>query len=248
MLSSRGWMLVALSLLAMALAAGCAGTPERKVVPPPTPPPGCIWYDVKAGDTLYSLGRRYGVPVSRLMELNALASPQALKAGQRLAVPVSESPAPAPGESPGSARPHPFPTPSPSALHKGKPDHPFWWPAEGKLVRRFGQEVGGLPEPGIGIAAPAGTEVCAVAAGTVLSCTEAMRSGKAGWGKVVVIRHTNGTVSWYGNLAEIVVKKDQKVQKGQRIGTMGLNAAGATELALRFFRDERPVDPLSYLP
>ncbi len=72
---------------------------------------------------------------------------------------------------------------------------------------------------------------------------------KPGWGNVISIRHAGDIVSWYGYLDRILIREGQKIRKGQRIGTVGSSgAAAAPELAVRFFRNERPTDPLPLLP
>src|SRR5216683_2643870 len=53
---------------------------------------------VRAGETLYAISRRYGVPVRSLIEANGLAPPYALAAGRRLAVPQVRLHAVQPGE------------------------------------------------------------------------------------------------------------------------------------------------------
>ena len=45
---------------------------------------GRVSYDVKAGDTLKSIGARFGVDEAALIEMNQLANPNALAVGQRL--------------------------------------------------------------------------------------------------------------------------------------------------------------------
>ena len=60
--------------------------------PPPTdipcgPPSGWVYYIVKKGDTLYSIGRAYGVSVSQLQRANCLGSSTTIRIGQKLYVP-----------------------------------------------------------------------------------------------------------------------------------------------------------------
>jgi murein DD-endopeptidase MepM/ murein hydrolase activator NlpD len=47
---------------------------------------------VSAGDTADTLGRRYGVPASAIVQANGLSSPTAIKPGQRLVIPRYEAP------------------------------------------------------------------------------------------------------------------------------------------------------------
>jgi LysM repeat protein len=43
--------------------------------------------NVEKGDTLYSIGREYDVPVDRLIEANGIINPRQLKQGMRIVVP-----------------------------------------------------------------------------------------------------------------------------------------------------------------
>ena len=67
---------------------------------------------------------------------------------------------------------------------------------ENPLTRRYGATVRQLPEPGIAIAAPTGTQVCAVAAGTVIARVSEGHSREAAWGNVVAVEHAGGIVSF----------------------------------------------------
>jgi LysM repeat protein len=71
-------------------AAGCASQRPALVAPlPPSPtaPPGVRTHVVARGDTLWSLGRRYGMPYQEIMRANGLTSAQQLVAGRRLIIP-----------------------------------------------------------------------------------------------------------------------------------------------------------------
>jgi murein DD-endopeptidase MepM/ murein hydrolase activator NlpD len=107
----------------------------------------------------------------------------------------------------------------------------------------------GFKEPGIAIAAPAGTEVCAVAAGRVITLVGGDKARRSAWGNVVAVFHPDGMVSWYGHLGDIEVAKGDSVEKGQPIATVGSSGAvQEPELAFRLFKAERLVDPEDYLP
>jgi len=45
-------------------------------------------YTVVEGDTLYGIGRKFGVSADKLLELNGIANPRSMRAGQKLKVPV----------------------------------------------------------------------------------------------------------------------------------------------------------------
>lgn len=70
--------------------------------------------------------------------------------------------------------------------------------------------------PGIDFAGASGSDVLAVAAGTV---TEAQ--AVAGYGQMVEINHGNGYVTRYGHNSKLSVQVGDKVAKGQKIAAMG---------------------------
>ncbi len=72
------------------------------------------------------------------------------------------------------------------------------------------------PHLGIDYAAPTGTPVQAIAAGTV---TFSGRSGGAG--NLIKLRHANGFESYYMHLSRRQVKAGQKIEQGQQIGLVG---------------------------
>ncbi|NJD11751.1 MAG: hypothetical protein FIB01_15365 [Gemmatimonadetes bacterium] len=94
------------------------------------------------------------------------------------------------------------------------------WPVEGAVTYRFGPErkPNGivLKNQGIGIAAPVGTSVKAVEAGTV-----ELAGPFPGYGATVIISHGGGYRTLYLYLKAIRVQEGQKVVAGQIIGTVG---------------------------
>jgi murein DD-endopeptidase MepM/ murein hydrolase activator NlpD len=72
------------------------------------------------------------------------------------------------------------------------------------------------PHHGVDYGAPYGSPVYAVAEGVVK---------KAGWmggyGKVVIIKHSNGFETLYGHLSSILVKVGERVEQGRMIGRVG---------------------------
>jgi len=247
---------IALSLLAAVLLTGCPTPPKR--VPQELvvrPKPRYEVYYVREGDTPASIARRFGVPWMKIQENNGLASPQGLRTGFPLLIPLHERTAPPRPDVPNESAPPAANAAaelikvSRQALNRGKPSSAFWWPTEGQVTRTYSGSVRGFREAGIGLSAPAGTEVCAVADGKVICRVAEGRSPKPGWGNVVSIRHAGEIVSWYGYLDRVMVKEGDVVTKGQTIGAVGSSGgAERPELALRFFKNERPVNPLDYLP
>ena len=72
-------------------------TPRPTHVPPPPPPPGCARYHlVRAGETLYSIARLYGVSVWSIVNANRLPNPSRIYVGQWLCIPRGGWPPPPP--------------------------------------------------------------------------------------------------------------------------------------------------------
>ncbi len=94
------------------------------------------------------------------------------------------------------------------------------WPVDGRLLYRFGPErrPNGvvLRNQGIGIAAPAGTPVRAVEAGTVV-----LARPFEGYGPTVMLSHGGGYYTLYLYLRTIDVREGQTVQSGAPVGTVG---------------------------
>jgi 2',3'-cyclic-nucleotide 2'-phosphodiesterase/3'-nucleotidase len=57
------------------------------VEPPATPPETLQTYTVRAGDNLYRIGLRYGVPWRRIAEANGIINPRLLPIGKVLTIP-----------------------------------------------------------------------------------------------------------------------------------------------------------------
>ncbi len=120
----------------------------------------------------------------------------------------------------------------------------FVWPAQGMLSSRFGWRWGRLHQ-GVDIAAPVGTPIWASANGTV----DYAGWNSGGYGNMIDIIHSNGTITRYAHLNAIYVKRGQVVGQSQVIAAMG-NSGRSTGPHLHF--EIRPngrtaIDPMSFL-
>lgn len=122
------------------------------------------------------------------------------------------------------------------------------WPVEGSIVYRYGRVVNpnntSITWNGIGIAAPAGTPVTAIADGEVVFAEQA-----GTYGLTMIVQHGGGAYSMYASLQEIHVRRGGKVTKGQVLGTVG---QADPDLPPRLHFEIRPnggraVDPLDWL-
>jgi hypothetical protein len=99
---------------------------------------------------------------------------------------------------------------------------PSIWPARGWVTSGYGRRVHPMTgrrhfHAGLDIAASFGTQVIAPANARVAF---AGRKNRA-LGKTVILDHGTGTRTWYGHLAEVHVKRGERVSRGQKIGAVG---------------------------
>jgi murein DD-endopeptidase MepM/ murein hydrolase activator NlpD len=121
---------------------------------------------------------------------------------------------------------------------------PFVWPVQGKVIGAFGSSNEGLKNDGINIAAPSGAPVVAAADGTVAYAGNELR----GFGNMILIRHDGGYVTAYAHNASLLVKKGDKVKRGQTIARVGqTGAVFGPQLHFEIRKGTQPVDPLSFL-
>jgi len=121
---------------------------------------------------------------------------------------------------------------------------PFVWPVQGKVIDSFGSSKDGMKNDGINIAAPNGAPVVAAADGTVAYAGNELR----GFGNMILLRHDGGYVTAYAHNASLLVKKGDKVKRGQTIARVGqTGAVFGPQLHFEIRKGTQPVDPLSFL-
>lgn len=121
----------------------------------------------------------------------------------------------------------------------------YIWPAKGVVTSGYGWRWGRMHK-GIDIAAATGTPIVAAAPGIVL---------KAGWnsggyGKLVDIKHSDGTFTRYAHNNQILVQAGQQVKQGQQIAEMG-STGRSSGLHSHFefhLANKGAVNPIAYLP
>lgn len=99
---------------------------------------------------------------------------------------------------------------------------------------------------GVDLAAPRGTRVLAIAAGTVVD----IQQRQTGYGRYVVVDHGDGYRSWYAHLQGFApgLRIGARLQRHQVIGQVGSSgAATGPHLHLEIRHDEVPQEPLALL-
>jgi lipoprotein NlpD len=202
-------------------------------------------YTVQKGDTLYAIAWRFDLDQRDLAAWNGLGSGHLIYPGQEISL------TPPAGNRVASTRkqerrtpPSPTPAPGPARNVKRAPVAPAeWvWPTAGQLTSRYGD--GALGGNGVDIAGRSGQEVFAASGGEVVYSG----SGLIGYGKLIIIKHSEAYLSAYGHNAELLVLEGTRVSKGQKIAQMGEGPGKKPVLHFEIRLDGKPVDPLRYLP
>ena len=184
-------------------------------------------YEVKAGDSLALISKNYNISVNSILDANNLDS-EVIQPGEILFIP--------------GASMNEFD-------YKKAMGTLFIYPTSGRLSSGFGYR----PDPftgarrfhnGIDLANATGTRVVATMSGRVADVGDR----PSGYGKYIIIKHSNGYQSLYGHFSKITVRKGQYVYQGDKIGEMG-NSGRSTGPHLHFsvYKNNIPVNPLTYL-
>ncbi|MFX0560907.1 peptidoglycan DD-metalloendopeptidase family protein [Tepidibacillus infernus] len=126
---------------------------------------------------------------------------------------------------------------------------PTAWPAStNTITSRFGIRKDPFTNvssfhTGIDLAGPTGNPVYAGADGKVI-----LAEYYGGYGKTIIIRHSNTYKTLYGHLSEIKVKQGDSVKKGEIIGLIGnTGRSSGPHLHYEVFKNGKPIDPYPYM-
>tara|TARA_R110000868_G_scaffold189695_1_gene432833 strand:+ start:18485 stop:19732 length:1248 start_codon:yes stop_codon:yes gene_type:complete len=119
------------------------------------------------------------------------------------------------------------------------------WPADGKVLKTFGNKGGGVSHSGINIALSKDAPIYAADTGTVIYADNGLEL----YGNLVLIQHKSGYVTAYAHNSKNIVKRHDKVQKGQLIAFAG-NTGNVKETQLHFEvrKNAQAMDPMKVLP
>ena len=195
---------------------------------------------VRTGETLFTIAWRYGKDPAAVARWNGLGDGSLIYPGQviRLTPPPGGSAA----RTTTSTSSKKTPTPQPLPPVPTQPPPPWSWPTSGSVSVNFG----GKPGTGTGILinGKAGQPVRAAASGFVVYAG----SGLIGYGQLIILKHNDTYLSAYGYNASLLVKEGEKINKGQRIATMGEGPERKARLHFEIRRNGKPVNPRQFLP
>jgi murein DD-endopeptidase MepM/ murein hydrolase activator NlpD len=120
----------------------------------------------------------------------------------------------------------------------------FRWPVQGRIISEFGSKADGGHNDGIDLAVPQGTSVKAAENGVVAYAGDELKP----YGNLILIRHSNNWVSAYAHNEELLVKRGDKVRRGQVIAKAGKTGAVSQPLVhFELRKGSRPIDPTKYM-
>jgi murein DD-endopeptidase MepM/ murein hydrolase activator NlpD len=232
--------------------------------PAPAPAPTSGVHIVAPGDTLFKLSRIYRRPVTEIARANNIPPHAQLRLGDRIVIPgVPATPAPAvaqprttpqrvvAAEPPSTAR---IVTPAndnppagddkTAATDGGSGAPGFRWPVRGRIIAGFGPKTTGQQNDGINLAVPEGTPIKAAEDGVVAYSGNELK----GYGNLILVRHANGFVTAYAHASELLVKRGDKVKRGQVIAKSGQTGnVTSPQLHFEIRKGSTPVDPMQHL-
>jgi murein DD-endopeptidase MepM/ murein hydrolase activator NlpD len=226
-------------------------------------------HQIESGETLFSLGRKYGVSPYAIADLNGLSHDAPLHLGQELSIPsggkfaaatkmkariapeVANTEEVAAEETPAISK-----TPAPSASEDPPAEDPvadassdestfgMRWPVRGKIISSYGAKPNGLRNEGINISVPEGASVRAAESGIVAYAGNELK----GYGNLVLIRHAGGYVTAYAHAKELFVKRGDTVKRGDVIAKAGqTGSVSSPQLHFEVRKGATAMDPLKFL-
>ena len=228
-------------LLLIVVISGCSNYSAPIISREQPPSTRITKHQVAPGDTLYSIAWRYDLDVRRLARANGISQPYTILKGQVLSlntkgVTLNSRPVSPPTQSrASSSRPATEVKPAPKPMVFSK--NLVWqWPVKGSVVKGYSPED---LRKGLSIKSKNGPDVRPAAPGTVVYAGDGLR----GYGKLVIIKHSEILLSAYGHNEKILVKEGQSVKSTETISKLGSKET----LYFEIRKDGYPVNPSVYI-
>jgi len=224
-------------------------------------------HTIEPGESLYAIARRYDVTTDAVARANNLSAPDQIFVGQKLTIPgrpdlqtARSQQQTAPNASQQAQSTQAVTPDTPPVNAEPANDEPdaqtrtasinrdanvssagnFRWPVRGRVITDFAAS----RETGINIEAPEGSAVHAAENGTVIYVGDDVE----GYGNLVLVRHSNGFVTAYAHMKNVSVSKDDVVDRGAQLGTVGMTGSvSRPQLHFELRKGANPVDPMPQL-
>ena len=232
-------------------------------------------HNIVHGDTLFGIAKTYDINAFELARVNGLKKPFKINVGDRLVLPrginiLGSSTIRTGSKFQKNSRPYnikpkqiksspplkrttPPKSKTSKALNlarKAISDPPktskkgFLWPVQGRIISNYGAKAKGLHNDGINIQAGRGTVVRASENGIVAYAGNELR----GFGNLLLIKHSGGWVTAYAHNDKLLVKRGQRIKRGQKISTIGSTGnVSSPQLHFEIRRGNKARDPRKLL-
>jgi len=183
-----------------------------------------ILYTIKSGDTLYSIAKKFSVKINDILKINTINNPDLIFVNDTIKIPLRKT------------------------LASRSPKYSFVWPVNGKISSPYGWRIDPFTKKkafhkGLDIAVPFGSPVYSADDGKVFFCDWA-----EGYGKLIIIKHRNGSLSYYGHLEKFLIKHGEFINKGKIIALSGNSGrSSGPHLHFEIRIKDRCVNPFLYL-
>ncbi|MDH4199225.1 MAG: M23 family metallopeptidase [Spirochaetia bacterium] len=158
-----------------------------------------IFYEVKSGDSVSALAKKYKMSSRSIIKTNHLPN-EKIRKGEKLFLPEAR----------------------PLEEFRYVVKSRFIWPVSGKITSGYGMRKHPFNSSmqfhtGIDIGANIGEKIHAAADGVVVY------AGDGGtYGNMVILRHKDGYISVYAHASSVVISKGQFIKQGQEIARVGI--------------------------
>jgi lipoprotein NlpD len=192
-------------------------------------------YIVIKGDTLFSIAKKNGISLQKLLEINNFSVNQVIKAGDIVKVPGKSAPNNTQTIQP--AKPVQPTAPNPVPDKNASPVIPgilaMRWPVNAKEISYMTGQMGVIVE------GEKNEAVKSLTQGKVISAGPWRK-----FGKVAIVEVSGGYFYMYGGCDTLSVNVGDKIAPGTELGKLGINAVSEkSQLFFMVFRNDIPIDP-----
>ena len=195
--------------------------------------------EVKKGDTLYSLSKKYGLTVADLLAINNLDSSSVIKVGQKLKVRTTSLSNASQNKSKAANVNNDIKVveKAPDTRTYGATvtaDTNTKWPVSNPKITQVKGKISGVQ-----LSAKENEIVLCIHEGTVMYV-----GTYRGFGQVVFVQSKTGLIYAYTGLGSVKVKKGEYVVAAAELGSAGIDPiSGKSQITFMVFQNGQPIDP-----
>lgn len=195
--------------------------------------------EVKKGDTLYSLSKKYGLTVADLLAINNLDSSSVIKVGQKLKVRTTSLSNASQNKSKSVNVNNDIKVveKAPDTRTYGvtvTADTNTKWPVSNPKITQVKGKISGVQ-----LSAKENEKVLCIHEGTVMYV-----GTYRGFGQVIFVQSKTGLIYAYTGLGSVKVKKGEYVVAAAELGSAGIDPiSGKSQITFMVFQNGQPIDP-----